>query len=144
MFGIVYKKIIMLCVLIFDKHNLDCCTQIMLSSVNFNSGVQIPARFGGAGPAHNDALRGGGLPVSGPVGEEIQTELNVNITNVCDFFLNKNVWDVSSYKAVSLERLFSLQRLLSLLRLLSLQRLFSLQRLLSLQRLFNLCIELSN
>jgi hypothetical protein len=50
----------------------------MLSSVNFNSGVQIPARFGGAGPAHNDALRGGGLPVSGPVGEEIQTELNVN------------------------------------------------------------------
>ena len=42
-----------------------------ISSVDFNSGVQIPARIGGVGPAHNEALRGGGLPVSGPVGEEI-------------------------------------------------------------------------
>ena len=49
-----------------------------ISSVNSNSGVQFPARIGGAGPAHNEALRGGGLPVSGLAGEGIQTELEKN------------------------------------------------------------------
>ena len=52
-------------------------SSVKFSSVNFDSGVQIPARFGGAGPAHNDALMGGGLPVSGPRGGEIKTELSL-------------------------------------------------------------------
>ena len=47
-------------------------------SVNSNSGVQFPARIGGAGPAHNEALKGSGLPVYGPAGEGIQTELEEN------------------------------------------------------------------